>query len=197
MKDEPYSEFSDIDQNVATNLREVRERYELSQDELATRMSERGFGFTQATVWKIESGQRSVKVSEVAALGDALGLVSWTILTRTPERSRHLAQLQFANGRIHQGYAVLKKAAAEYIHHQIDLVFAVREAQDAGVEVPEMWTSWLDIPAEAAAIEARVEWSSQDDIYNQRDEKVDAILQALREHGYTPPRPEDLQYDPS
>lgn len=197
MRDEAHSEFGDIDQNVATNLRESRERLGLSQDELAARMTERGFGFTQATVWKIESGQRSVKVSEVAALGDALGLLSWTTLTRTPEKSRHLAQLQFANGRAHQGYAALKKAAADYIDHQIDLVFAVREAQDAGVDVPEMWTAYLDIPAEAAVIEARVEWSRVDDIHQQRDEEVDAILRALREHGYAPPRPEDLQYDPS
>lgn len=55
---------------------------------------------------------------------------------------------------------------AEYIEDQLNLLCAVREAQDAGVEIPEMWTAYLDMPPE-----------------------VDAILQILREHGHPPPRP--------
>ena len=57
--------FPNIDHHVATNVRAFRERNSLSQEELAQRMSERGFGFSQATIWKIESGQRPVKISEV------------------------------------------------------------------------------------------------------------------------------------
>jgi hypothetical protein len=35
--------------------------------------TDRGFGFGQATIWKIESGQRPVKASELVALADCLG----------------------------------------------------------------------------------------------------------------------------
>jgi hypothetical protein len=32
-------------------------------------MAEREFGFTQATIWKIERDQRPVRISEAVALG--------------------------------------------------------------------------------------------------------------------------------
>ena len=60
--------YTDIDQNIAANLRTYREADNISQDELAQRMADRGFGFSQATVWKIESGQRPVRASELIAL---------------------------------------------------------------------------------------------------------------------------------
>lgn len=183
--------FPNIDQNVATNLRAFRDRGGLSQEELAQRMSERGFGFSQATVWKIESGQRPVKISEAVALSDALELPRWIDLTAEPDVSRHHADLTAANRRTNQAHAVLKEAAAAYLREQIDLSFAVRTAQDAGLTVTERYTSWLDIPAEQVVIEARVEFAQEDEVHVHRFEEVNAILAALREHGYAPPRPED------
>jgi hypothetical protein len=59
----------------------------VSQEELAQHMSERGFGFTQATTWKIERGQRPIKISEAVALGKVLGLISWTHLTEASTRA--------------------------------------------------------------------------------------------------------------
>lgn len=194
MSDAPTA-FPDIDQNVATNLRQFRERNELSQEELAQRMSTLGFGFTQATVWKIESGQRPVRISEAVALGKALGLLSWTYLTATPEISRHHADLASANRRAHQAYEALKDAAETYLETQIEVVIAVREAQDAGIDT-DPWSSWLDIPAERGVIEARVKWDQHDEVLEQQDAKAEAILQALREHGHEPPRPEDLEKNP-
>ncbi len=65
--------YTDIDQSIAANLRTYREAGNISQDELAQRMADRGFGFSQATIWKIESGQRPVRASELVALADSLG----------------------------------------------------------------------------------------------------------------------------
>ena len=45
--------LAEVEQNFAINVREYREQSGLSQEDLAQRMAERGFGFTQATVWKI------------------------------------------------------------------------------------------------------------------------------------------------
>jgi transcriptional regulator with XRE-family HTH domain len=183
--------FPNIDHNVATNLRAFRERSDVSQEELAQRMSERGFGFSQATIWKIESGQRPVKISEAVALSEALELRRWLDLTEEPEVSRHHADLTLANRLTHQAYAALKVAAAAFLRAQIDLSFVVREAQNAGVTVTEVHTSWLDIPAEKVIIEARVESAHEDDDRMRELEEVNAIMEALREHGYAPPRPED------
>ncbi|MFI6031614.1 helix-turn-helix domain-containing protein [Amycolatopsis magusensis] len=187
--------FPHIDQNVATNLRAFRERGGVSQEELAQRMSERGFGFSQATIWKIESGQRPVKISEAVALSDALDLPSWINLTAEPDVTRHHADLTAAHRGAAQTYAVLKDAAVLYLRAQVDLSFIVRQARDAGVPVSQLYTSWLDIPAEKAVLEARVESAHEDDVQMRQAEEVNAILAALREHGYVPPRPEDWVED--
>jgi transcriptional regulator with XRE-family HTH domain len=183
--------FPNIDHNVATNVRAFRERNGLSQEELAQRMSERGFGFSQATIWKIESGQRPVKISEAVALSEALELPRWLDLAEEPQVSRHYADLTLANRLTHQAYAALKEAAAAYLRAQIDLSFVVRTAQDAGVAVHEGHMSWLDVPAEKVIIEARVESAHEDDVQQRELEEVNAVMTALREHGYAPPRPED------
>lgn len=182
---------ADIDHNIAVNVRELRERSGLSQDELAQRMTDRGFGFSQATIWKIESKQRPVKVSEAAALGNALELRSWTYLTARPEVSRHHAELEAANRNAYQAYEALKAAATEYLRAQIDLSLVVRLARDAGLEVDNRWRGWLEAPGEKAVIEARVQFDEQDARLEQQHQKVAAILETLREHGHEPPRPED------
>jgi transcriptional regulator with XRE-family HTH domain len=182
---------SDIDDNVATNLREFRERNGLSQGELAQRMTDLGFGFSQATIWKVESKQRPVKVSEAVALGEALGLRSWTYLTQQPEVSRHHADLEAANRKAYQTFETLKAAAAEYLRAQDELSLTVRCAQDASLSPDFQWTSWLDTPGERAVIEARVQHLEEDAIFEQQHEKVAAILATLREYGYEPPQPED------
>lgn len=183
--------FSDIDRNVATNLRYFREELGLSQEELAQRVSERGFGFTQATIWKIESGQRQVKISEVAALCDALQLRTWIHLTTDPEVSRPHAQLMSANRRAYDAYAALKVAATQYLEEQIGVLMAVRNARDVGLDT-EHSDGWLDMPAERAVIEARDEWSREDLLMEQREERVEAAMSALRQAGYEPLRPEDV-----
>ena len=76
--------YTDIDQNIAANLRTYREADNISQDELAQRMADRGFGFSQATIWKIESGQRPVRASELVALADSLGIMTATSPGRWP-----------------------------------------------------------------------------------------------------------------
>lgn len=187
--------FPNIDHYVATNVRALRERNGLSQEELAQRMSERGFGFSQATIWKIESGQRPVKISEAVALSEALELPRWRSLTEEPEVSRHYADLAQANRLTGQAYDALKAAAALYLKAQIDLSFAVRTAQDAGLTVTELYTSWLDVPAEKVIIEARVESAHEDEDRMREHEEVNAVMAALREHGYTPPRPEDWVHE--
>ena len=78
--------YTDIDQNIAANLRTYREAGNISQDELAQRMADRGFGFSQATIWKIESGQRPVRASELVALADSLGVMTATTIELPTEK---------------------------------------------------------------------------------------------------------------
>jgi transcriptional regulator with XRE-family HTH domain len=188
--------FTGIDQNIAANLRLYREAGDISQEELAQRMTDRGFGFGQATIWKIESGQRPVRASELVALADALDTLSVISLTREPGAARHQLQLQQAHRNAHGAYRALKEAAAAYLHAQLELVVAAREAHDAGVAVTDLHTSWLDTPAERAVIEARVEADEEEAQALRVDDAVDKVLGALRTTGYKPTlRIEDVEYE--
>jgi transcriptional regulator with XRE-family HTH domain len=189
-------QYKDIDQNIAANLRTYREAGNISQEELAQRMADRGFGFSQATIWKIERGQRPVKASELVALAHCLGVMSAASLTYKPDAALYQVQLEQANRNAHHAYQSLKEAAAEYLDSQVELVVAARQAHDAGLAVTELHTSWLDTPAEEAVIEARVEAEQDAARSEQVNDEVNKIVDALRSNGYMPTlRIEDVEVD--
>ena len=59
---------------VGRNFRQLRERAGLTMPELALRMAARGFNWSKATIWKIETGERQLKVTEAIAAIQAMGL---------------------------------------------------------------------------------------------------------------------------
>ncbi len=192
---DPDDRFRGIDQNIAANVRAYREAGGISQEELAQRLAGRGFGFTQATVWKIESGQRPVRASELLALADSLEIFLATDLTRAPDAARHTIRLEQASAKAHGAYGALKAAAAAYLEAQINVVFAAREGHDAGFVVTELYTSWLTTPPEEAVIEARVEARHDEGRSEQVNDEVNKIIDALRSNGYEPNlRIEDITY---
>jgi hypothetical protein len=157
-------------------------------------MADRGFGFSQATIWKIESGQRPVRASELFALADSLELLSPSSLTDEPGEAKHRARLRRAAHNAGGAYQAVKATAAAYLEAQFNLLLAAREAHDDGLTLTELDTSWLSTPAEEAAIEARV------DTYQEgaREEQVGAglvkVMDALRAGGYEPSlRIEDVE----
>jgi transcriptional regulator with XRE-family HTH domain len=186
---EPRDDATRIDQNVAANVRQYREARALSQDELAERITERGHSFSQATIWKIESRQRPVKISEATALADALELNNLSILTADPEATRHDTEVRWLSRRANTAYAQIKQATEAYLHAQLDLLWAAKAAHDAGVTVHELHTACLRTAPEQAVIEARVEWEQEDQITERLIDEVDRVMQALRDRGYEPKLP--------
>jgi transcriptional regulator with XRE-family HTH domain len=178
--------YKDIDQNIAANLRAYREAAGVSQEELAQRMTDRGFGFGQATIWKIESGQRPVRASELIALADSLGVSTPTTLTREPDATRYTIQLDHANSKAYDAYHMLKEAAAAYLEAQVELVVRAHQAYEAGLIVTELHTSWLTIPPEEAVIQARVETEHDGARSEQVNDELNKILDSLRSNGYEP-----------
>src|SRR5690348_14775254 len=113
--------------DVRTGVIPVTDAYpddETTPDMLAQRMADRGFGFSQATIWKIERGQRPVRASELVALADSLRVMLVTRLTDKPEVARHQVWLDQANRKAHHVYEILKEAAADYLDAQVELVVA-------------------------------------------------------------------------
>ena len=76
--------------------------------------------------------------------------------------------------------------AVGYLDAQVELVVVAREAQDAGIAVTELHTSWLDTLPEEAVIEARVEIEQEAARSEQVNDAVNKILDVLRSNGYEP-----------
>lgn len=58
----------------AANLRTLREHRGLSQEALAAAMAGRGYRWHQATVYKVESGERRIQLGEATAVAAVLGV---------------------------------------------------------------------------------------------------------------------------
>lgn len=63
-----------VDEQVAANLREFREKLGWSQDDLAEKMTAAGEKYWRQTVHRNETGQRKISVGELAALAHVLGV---------------------------------------------------------------------------------------------------------------------------
>jgi transcriptional regulator with XRE-family HTH domain len=62
------------DEQIGKNL--ARLRGDMSQKELAAAMRERGFRWSQATVWSVEKGERPLRLSEAEEIAAILGTFS-------------------------------------------------------------------------------------------------------------------------
>lgn len=173
-----------VDQNFGRNVRAYREAAQVSQEELARRMTERGYGFSQATVWKIEQNKRDVRIGEAVALADALDLSPWLTLTTEPRQFALEMNIDRASRRVHELYAELKAAAHAYLEAQLHLAVSVREATDAGHAVSEFRRTYLDTPAEQAAVEARIEAEHADQDRERIDDTIIKVVDALQAQGY-------------
>ena len=63
---------SERDKTIGANLAAIRG--DVTQDELAKRMREHGFKWSQSTVWSVERGDRPMKLAEAEAVLDCLGM---------------------------------------------------------------------------------------------------------------------------
>ncbi|MET4702764.1 helix-turn-helix transcriptional regulator [Frigoribacterium sp. UYMn621] len=67
---------SQWDEAFAQAVRRVREQNGMTQAWLASEMSDRGFEFHQATVYKVEMSKRRVSIGEAKAIAEVLGFAS-------------------------------------------------------------------------------------------------------------------------
>lgn len=83
------------DEEIGANL--TRIRGSRSQKDLAEAMRERGFKWSQATVWSVEKGERPLRLTEAQALGVVLGINHDLLLSRPGELDLHAAALYSTN----------------------------------------------------------------------------------------------------
>jgi transcriptional regulator with XRE-family HTH domain len=186
------------------NLRKIREEKGLSQAELAQRMKDLGHSYTQATIWKLEQGHREPKLTEVVALGAALDLWTWTELAAEPATFDAATKLDRWRRRAYELAERTRAAAAEQMEALVQLAFAVKAAEDAGL--PVEWATkraggFLELTPEvtvlrevlAARVIEELEGEERERRWALEDRLVEQIVDALESSGVSLAiKPEDF-----
>lgn len=73
--------LGNVEMAVGKRLRELRQISGWSQGDVAAKMAARGCTWTQATVWKIETGLRALRVGELPDAAAVFGVSPMTLLS--------------------------------------------------------------------------------------------------------------------
>jgi len=106
----------------AERLRALREAADLTQNQLAEQMTQRGIAMHQTTIAKIELNQRPVRLNEAAAFATALRVNVTDLLTDsegTPETTALRSQLHAATTRRLELSQHLERAEHERTHAEM------------------------------------------------------------------------------
>lgn len=112
-----------IDERIGQNL--AIARGDTSQKELADRMRERGFKWSQATVWSIERGERPLRLSEAQEVADILMRPLDMLLAQDGEALVHAATRKVA-----ERYKDILRAMEEYDDARGNLALALDRIPD-------------------------------------------------------------------
>jgi transcriptional regulator with XRE-family HTH domain len=135
--------------NFSRNIKARREAIGMSQEHLAEAMTARGFGFTQATVWKVESGQRGVSLTEGLAIAEILSEgrspLSLAALTAAPEIDEARQALEAAGADLVRAADKISTGTADYVqaaraHAAAFRIAADRTPPEARVGAIWQWT---------------------------------------------------------
>lgn len=72
---------------AAANVRRLREQAGLSQAELVERVNRTGYDFGDMAMWTLEGGKRRIRVNDLYALAEALGVTATQLVDPDAERA--------------------------------------------------------------------------------------------------------------
>ena len=145
------------DEQIGMNI--VRFRAGRSQQSVADAMRDRGWKWSQATVWSVEKGERPLRLSEATDLAEVLEIML-PLLLALPEE----AQLHEYMHQCRQTHQALTLAATAYLEATLHVQFALDQAHSAGVQLGDAIREgggWLELSPEQAVREARAEWEKR------------------------------------
>jgi hypothetical protein len=133
-------------------------RGDRTQQAVAVAMRERGWKWSQATVWSIEKGDRPLRLAEADDLAGVLGVSSASDFTSAPMS----AHIKIGSHRASDAYRAMVASVREYLEVKEQLEIALKIAEDEGHQFTlgdeAARDSWVasDKPEEAVA-QARFE----------------------------------------
>ena len=68
-----FPSLEQVEKEIGKIVRGSREECLMSQAGLATAMRERGFKWSQATVWSVETGERQLRLTEASVVAELCG----------------------------------------------------------------------------------------------------------------------------
>ena len=121
----------DVEGTFRRGVRTWRELHGWSQTELAQRMGDRGFPFHQATVYKLEDGQRPTRLAEAVALAEVLEVPLTNLIG--PDAPERVARFELA-----RAARRVKEAQGEVEQWQAEVEQAVKEREAAAARYNEL-----------------------------------------------------------
>jgi transcriptional regulator with XRE-family HTH domain len=155
------------DELIGRNL--ARMRGDMSQKELAARMKERGWKWSQATVWAIEKGERPLRLAESEDIKAVLGTL-WSLTMEDAD-----TQVVSCNAWMYRANQQLEAAVREYLEAQMNLEVAVKQ-DGVSPRIAELAAGWLESSPQDVAHEVQL----QDEIASEADEKMSEAVGARR-----------------
>jgi transcriptional regulator with XRE-family HTH domain len=142
------------DELIGRNL--ARMRGDMSQKELAARMKERGWKWSQATVWAVEKGERPLRLAEAEDIKSILGTL-WS-LTMDDADTRVVS----FNSWMYRADQELQSAVREYLKAQFNLRWAIEE-EGVSPAIANHSADWLKHPPEEVVARVQLEDDMKDD----------------------------------
>ena len=148
-------------------------RGDKTQQDVADEMRQRGWRWSQATVWSVEKGDRPLRLAEAEDLAAVLGTVSVHSFLTEPVG----AHIQQGVRRVTNAYRAIVESVWECLDAQDALRIHLKRAQVDGHEFSDvelvqrdLWVRASDIPEKAVA-EARSEYEQRLSVEDEVDNR--------------------------
>lgn len=130
--------MSQTDENIGAAL--TRLRGEKSQQWVADRMRNRGWKWTQTTVWNVERGERPLRLAEAKDLGEILETDVHFFLLDGPGQDFEVASMA-----MFQAAEALRESISTYQKRQVGMhLLTVRQGETLTENQREQIKLWLD-----------------------------------------------------
>lgn len=156
------------DEQIGKNVQRLRG--DMTQQALADLMRERGFRWSQATVWSVEKGERPLRVSEGEALTDALDIGYFNLTGTDIDTSLRLAMAAAS-----EADREITRWTKAFIEAQISIEFVLQDAREKEAQVSEAYAGgggWLDMTPTEIAAKASEEYRDYELVRGSEDEDV-------------------------
>lgn len=124
------------DEQIGRNL--TRARGEMSQKELADRMREYGWKWSQATVWSVEKGERPLRLAEAEDLASILEVFAH-VFSMDESASKLQERMRVVSGLNRQ----FEKMVGDYGHALFELALVADDYEDMPSGLREGVEDWL------------------------------------------------------